>query len=734
MAGTQKPVTCRACHAQCGLLVDFEDGRPIATHGDKNNPVYHGYSCIKGREFANDHRLPSRLTHSLARGENGTHRGVASAEATAEIAARVKALTDAHGPRSVALYIGTFGYNNFAAQGWALAFMRAIESPMVFTSVTIDQPGKGVASALHGMWLAGSTTILDWDALMLVGTNPIVSMNGGLGMNPARALKQAKKRGMKLIVIDPRETDCAKQADLFLQCRPGEDPTILAAIARQMIEDGLIDHTFVDGETNGFETLKQTVAPFTPAYAAERAGLAAEDIVKAARLYGEAERGGVSAGTGPNMSGRGNLTEYLVRVLMSLRGHWLKEGEVKRNPGVLINPAPAIAAASAPGPGWGFGEKLRVRGLTETVSGLPTAALADEILTPGDGQVKALFVLGGNPMLAWPDQIKTFEAMKALDLLVCFDPRMSETAKLAHYVIAPKLPYEVEGNTALNEFIGNFGPGWGYDRPYGQACDPIMNVPEGSDLIEEWELFHGMAQALGLPLRVKPFSILNPAEAEKRATDVDMNRTPAPDEVWDIILKDSPVPLSEVRKHPTGTVFDRPETVVQPKPPGWDGHLDIGSAPMMAELAEVAAEPVAARLHDNEFPFRLISRRLHDMHNSNWHENERLQRKWAYNPAFIHPDDMVRLGVGTGDVVEIESTRAKILGVAEAAADVRPGCISMSHAWGRNPDTAEDPYTDGGNTGRLSYNDRDFDPYTGIPRMSTIPVRIRRANTARAAE
>ncbi|MEM8920264.1 MAG: molybdopterin-dependent oxidoreductase, partial [Pseudomonadota bacterium] len=510
MSSHREHVVCRACHAQCGLIVDFEDGRPVATHGDKNNPAYGGYSCIKGRELMNYHSFPTRLLHTMKRGEDGNHAPIDWRQAAIEVGDRVKAIVDEHGPEAVAIYIGTFGYNNFPAQSFSLAFMEAIKSPMVFTSVTIDQPGKGVAGALHGLWLAGSYRHHEWDGLMLVGTNPVVSMLGGVGMNPHKNLHAAQKRGMKLIVIDPRVTDVAKKADLHLQCRPGEDAAILACIARQIIEEELYDKEFIAGETEGFEALKAAVAPFTPEAVSARAGVPAEQLVEAARMYGSFKKGDISCGTGANMSGYGNIAEYMNKAIMSLMGHWRRAGELKRNVGVFIEGFPAMAAGTGSSPAWGFGKKLRVRGLEECTSGLPTGALADEILTPGEGQVKALFVLGGNPMLAWPDQLKTFEAMKALDLLVCLDPRMSKTGVLADYVVAPKIHYEIHGTTALNEFLGNFGGGWGFEEPYAQVSDPILSPPEGSDLCEEHDFFNAMAGHLGLDLSVKTMAILNP--------------------------------------------------------------------------------------------------------------------------------------------------------------------------------------------------------------------------------
>ncbi|MBM4266480.1 MAG: molybdopterin dinucleotide-binding protein [Deltaproteobacteria bacterium] len=719
---------CRACHAQCTLRVQRgPDGRIGDAHGDPNDPVYHGYSCIKGRTLASYHTVPTRLLTSMRKTASGGHVPIASDAAIREIAQRLRAIVDAHGPRSVALYIGTFGYNNFTAQGFALAFMAAIGSPMVFTSVTIDQPGKGVALALHGPWLAGTPPMHEWDALLLVGSNPIVSMNGGLGMNPAKALKDAKARGMGLVVIDPRRTESAKHADVHLQGRPGEDPAILAGIARVLITEHLIDAEFIQAETSGFAALQAAVMPFTPEVVAARAGISAAALIDAARIYGTARRGAVSAGTGPNMSGHGNLVEYFVRVLTTLKGNWQRAGETKSNPGVLIAPGPAIAASPGPFPAFGYGERLRVRDLGESPSGLPTAALAEEILTPGEGRVRALLVLGGNPMAAWPDQLKTFAAMQALDLLVCFDPKLSGTGRLADFVIAPTLPFEVEGNTALNELLGNFGPGWGYEVAYAHYTPAIAPPPPGADVVEEWSVFHGLARALDLTLAVKPFALLDPAAATAAATLVRPGDQLTSSEAWDIILAGSPVPLAEVRRHRGGRVFDRPPVVVQSKPDGWSGRLDIGNPYVLAEL-DASGRPTA---EPEGFPFRVISRRLHDMHNSNWHDVTAQQRRWAYNPAFMHPEDLRALGIAGGEAIVLESARASIQVVAASAPDVRPGCISVSHGWGRNPDEPEDPFRDGGNTGRLSSTDRDYDPITGIPLMSAIPVRVRRARGTR---
>jgi len=727
MSGSHiRNVVCRACHEQCGLLVEMIGGAPGKIYGDKNNPVYKGYSCVKGRQIGAYGTMPGRLLQSQKR-VDGHYVPVDSRRAVIEIADKIGALVAEHGPRSVAFYVGTHGYTNFPAHAFAKAVLEALGSPMMFNAISIDQPGKAIALALHGPWLAGTPPMERWESLLLIGTNPIVSMNGGLGANPAEWLHRAKQRGLKLIVIDPRATEVARQADVHLQARPGEDPAVLAGMARVIIEEGLYDAAFVEAETVGLAALRAAVAPFTPDVVAARAGIEADDLVRAARLFASGGSGAVSCGTGPNMSGHSNVTEYFVKVLSSLQGYWLKADELITNPGVMVNRAPPIAASPGPLPALGFGHKMRIRGLEETLAGLPTAALAEEMLLPGEGQVKALVVFGGNPMSAWPDQLKTYDAMRALELLVCFDPVMSTTARLAHYVIAPKLPLEAATATMSNEMFGNFGPGWGYEVPYAQYSDVVVEPPPGSDLIDEWEAMFDIARHLGLQLRVRDWSFADPGLSLEHGTDLDMSRTLTLDEVWQVITRNAPVPFAEVKRlGGAGHVFDRPPVTVEAKPADWVGRLDIGNADLLTELGGVLVERDAETLA--AFPLRLISRRLHDVTNSSWHDAPTIRARVAGNGAYMNPLDIAAGGFEAGDIARIVSPHAHISGILRADPNVRRGCVSMSHAWGGNPGDGDDddPSLHGANTGRLTSVERDYDRYTGIPRMSTIPVRLER--------
>jgi anaerobic selenocysteine-containing dehydrogenase len=713
---------CRFCHASCAIKVTVEGGRAVSVIGAKDNPVYSGYTCAKGRALPEQHESPHRLLHTMKRDANGDHQPISAEQAMDEIAAKVSKIVAEHGPRSVALYTGTYSLPYPAGSPMAGAWLSSLGSPMLFTSATIDQPGKMIAPALHGTWGGGSYHFDAADIWMLVGANPTISKSIGIPcMNPAKRLHDAVKRGLELVIIDPRRSEAAKAAAVHLQPKPGEDPTILAGMIRLILAEGLIDEAFLSAYTHGLDGLKAAVEPFTLDYVAKRAGVQAEDVARAARIFASSRNGGGNVGTGPNMAARGNLTEYLMLVLNTLTGHWRREGEQIPNPGVLMAPTRAKAQASDPYPGWGFGESIRVRNLTNTVAGLPTAALAEEILIPGEGQVKALFSLGGNPMAAWPDQDKTLAAMNALELNVTLDIKMSATAKLADYVIAPKLSLEVPGMTLPTESLSPYA--MGYPEPYAQYSPPIVDPPEGSDVIEEWEFFYGLAQRMDLPLTIAAAYEWGPDAENPARTEIDMQNKPTNDELFAALTHGSKVPLDEVKKYPEGHIFEDPDAVVMPGDPDATGRMQLADPTMIAELIAVAGEEI---IRDADYAFRLISRRLPDVHNSAGRDIPKLVRKYAYNPAFMNPLDLDMLGIGAGDVVEITSSYSSILGVVEPEEAIRRGVVSMPHAFGDAPgsDQDKDVHTFGSNTGRLTSVESDFDPYSGIPLMSAIPVNV----------
>ena len=714
---------CRFCHAHCAVKVRVEDGRVAHVIGDKDDPLYAGFSCAKGREVPRQMAHAQRLTRSQRRLADGSHEPIASAQAIREIAERVRQIVDRDGPRAIAMYTGTYSFPYPPTQplGWAL--MDAIGSPMRFTSSTIDQPGKAIALAKHGSWAAGPQSFDTADTWLLLGINPLVAMSGGVpNTNPAKQLHEAKKRGLQLIVIDPRRSDVAEHAAIHLQPRPGEDPTVLAGLLRVILSERLSDAAFVAENVRGIDALRAAVEPFTPEYVTQRADVPAADLVRAARMFAAAKRGCANAGTGPNMAPHGNVTEYLLLALITVCGRWLRAGERVPNPGALLPQFPAKAQANPPWPSHGYGEPLRVRGLGDAACGMPTAALAEEILLEGPGQVKALFVLGGNPMMAWPDQKKTHAAMKKLELLVTLDIKMSATAKLAHYVVAPKIGYEVPGLSLPNETLSFYGIGFGYTQPYAMYAPKLVDPPAGSDLIEDWELFYGVAQQLGKQLRVSSSFSWGPQSADG-PTPLDMTNKPSTDDLYELLCKGSRIPLATVKAAGRGALYRDDTLVVAPKDAGWEAKLDVGDDYLLGELGEIAREQPGK---DARFAYRLISRRLPDIYNSSGRDIPRLTRKWTYNPAFMHPADLSREGLAAGDTVEIASSYDRILGIVEPDETLRSGVVSMPHAFGGLPEEAHRVRELGSNTGALTPVDRDFDPISGIPVMSALPVNVKK--------
>ncbi|HXK22969.1 MAG TPA: molybdopterin-dependent oxidoreductase [Myxococcota bacterium] len=709
---------CRICHNACPVLATVEDGRLVGIRGDFSNPLYEGFTCVKGRAAPELHNRPERLRHSLKRGDDGSFARIPVEQAMDEIAAKLRRIVDEHGPRAIASYLGTYTVATAATQPLLKALMQALRSPMWFTADTIDQPGKLIAKGLHGLWMAPPQGFHDADVALLLGTNPLITFAGLPNGNPGRWLTRSLARGMHLIVVDPRCTDVARRATLHIQPKPGHDVEILASFLKVIIEEGRFDTDFVANDVTGLDALRRAVAPFVPSEVARRAGVDAESLCRAARIYADADRGFGVCGTGPSMSGFTTLVEYLLLDLETLCGRWLREGERIPNPGTLMPCVSAKAQAQPPYPSYGYGEKMRVRGLTETSAGMPTGALAEEILLAGDGKVRALISCCGNPVAAWPDQLKTLDAMRALDLLVQIDVRMSQTAHLAHYVIAPKMSFEVPGISQMGDLLVLYGTGYGYENGYAHYSPPVAEVPPGSDLIEEWEFCYGLAQRLGISLEVTP------PGPPTRTLALDMARKPSTDELYALLLRDARVSLDEVKRHPHGAFFPEPEIRVAAKDPGWSGRLDVGNAAMLADLDTVARGSADACEDAGEFPLRLICRRMLHTYNSSMTTSAARGAR-SYNPAFLHPRDLERLGVAAGDVIEICSARASILGIAEADATLREGLVSMTHAFGGAPERDADFRTIGSPTSRLLGADARYERYSGQPLMSNVPVNVR---------
>ena len=526
---------------------------------------------------------------------------------------------------------------------------------------------------------------------------------GGLqGTNPYVVLREAKNRGMKLIVIDPRRTEFATQADIHLAPKPGEDPTLMAGILKVVIDEGLFDHEFCDLWVSDLAQLADAVSTFTLDYVSARCDVPADDIVAAARMFATAQRGTSGTGTGPSMAPHSSLTEHLSIALNTICGRVNREGDSLESGYFLYPETPRRAqvhAARTPA----TGAPSRMRNLRGIRGEMLTTTLAEEILTPGDGQVRALIVSGGNPVVAWPDQELTVAAMKDLELLVVIDHRMSATAEFADYVIAPTLSLE-------RADIPHLMDRW-FRAPYTNYTDAITE--RAGDVLNEWEVFWELSKRLGYPLPLA-------------GGDTPMDERPSDDAMIDLAYAGSRMPMDEVRAN-RRVVHPDKAMIVSAADPTCTAKFTVAPDDIVAELGEVHVEgdsAVALGVDPSLYPFRLVSRRLKHVLNSYGSSLSVLGAKGTSNSAYMNPQDMLDHQLVEGDLIEIFSPRASVHGLVEAAPDVRRGVISMAHSWGGSSLTDEKVRDIGSPTSRLVSVDKGYDRINGMVVQSAIPVRI----------
>ena len=335
---------------------------------------------------------------------------------------------------------------------------------------------------------------------------------------------------------------------------------------------------------------------------------------------------------------------------------------------------------------------------------MPCSTLADEILEPGEGQIRALIVSGGNPVVAFPDQELTMSALKDLDLLVVLDHRMTATAELADYIFAPRLALE-------RADVPHLMDRW-FAAPYTNYTDAVVEAE--SELIAEWEFFWEIARRMNTPIALS-------------GGELPLDHKPTDDAVIDLVYSDSRMPMDQIREN-RGTIHDGKEYVVQPADPGCTSKFNLLPDGIEAEIDEVFEEATGAELWPGFDPaihtFRLISRRLKDVLNSLGTELPQIAARSTTNYAYMSPDDMKDLKISDDDLIDISSPRSTITGVAKADRTLRRGIVSMAHSWGGTSLTDEKVRDIGTPTSRLTSAREAIDPINGMVVSSAIPVKV----------
>lgn len=684
---TRHVTYCRTCAPLCGLVVEVDGERVTSVEGDRDHPLTRGFTCVKGRRLGDQHADPDRLRSPQRRRPDGSHEAVTYETAVAEIASRLTRIVDESGPDAVALFIGTQSYTASLTHAFMNAWFRAVGSRKLFSTMTVDQSAKWVAGMRLGGWAAGRQRFEDSDVWLFAGTNPLVSMQGGeLTGFPVhdghRRLAEAKHRGLRMVVVDPRRTELAVAADVHLQLLPGTDAVLFAGLLHVVLRDGLQDAAFCERWVDGLDALRAAVADATPAVVASVCGLRSSDIEEAARIFGAGRRGMATSGTGPDMGPWANVAEHLLQALNVVCGRYPREGDRFANGGVLRPPMRPVGRVLAPRRTWERGYHSRT-GWGLLYGQLPSATLPAEILEPGDDRVRVLVVVGGNPAGLLPDPATAQRALASLDLLVTLDPWWTETSRLADYVIAPAMAFERPDHTRGYEHV--------FGEPFAQYAEPILPKPPG--VVEDWELFWDLAAAMDQTLVVGSHPWSPGAEPK-----------PSSAAVLAEIGGNGRVPYDEVRRHPSGHVFEEVEPVL------------VGAAPAdamerFALLPDDVAGELRRALAGERFgarpdrPFRLVARRSKEAMNSVVADDRG-------NPVRLHPDDLAALGLADGDEVTVTSDHGSVIAAVAADATLRSGVVSLTH--GRT----------GPNVGDLLSLTESAQSISAMPWLTAVPVAI----------
>ena len=704
--------TCPFCEATCGLELTLDGDTVTGVRGDAQDVFSRGFLCPKGVAIKELHHDPDRLRAPLVEGREASWE-----EAFAYIAERLPALRAEHGNDAVAVYLGNPAAHGLAAILYGRVLIKSLATRSVFTASTVDQRPKELAA---GLMFGHQATIpvpdVDrTDHLLMLGANPLAS-NGSLLTAPDMRgrLRAIRARGGKVVVVDPRRTRTAQEADEHHAIIPGTDALLLFALVNVLAEEGLVAPGRLAEHTNGIDRVIELADPFTPETVAPATGIAADAIRRMAIDLASAPRAAVYGRIGTTTQRFGTTASWLVDVLNLLTGNLDREG------GAMLTLAAAAQRNAQGPPGHGRGViagrwSSRVRGLPETFGELPVACLAEEMDTPGDGRLRALITIAGNPARSTPNSARLERALAGLDLMISVDLYRNETTRHAHVVLPAPSPLERSHyDLALYQF----------------ACRNVANY--SAPLLEptmpdEWRtLLRLAAVATGQPADadIAPIDDLVAAEVAKREgvpVEAAGGRV-GPERLLDLMLRGGPydLTLADLEAAPHGVDLGPlaprlPDALRTPS-----GRIELAPEPLVADV-----ERLRAALDEHRDGALVLIGRRHLRSNNSWmHNLPMLVRGPQRCTLLVHPNDAARLGLEDGGLACVRSTAGAVEAPVEITADMRPGVVSLPHGWGHSEPGLSVAHAHAGvNTNALA-DENLVDPLSGNAVLNGIPVEV----------
>jgi anaerobic selenocysteine-containing dehydrogenase len=733
--------TCHLCEATCGLELHLEGREITLVRGDRDDVFSHGYLCPKGTAVKHLEADPDRVRTPLVK-ENGRFREATWDEAFAAIDAGLNRVREQHGNDALGVYLGNPNAHNLGNLVFGRVVLQSSRTKNLFSASTVDQMPKQVSA---GLMFGGALTVpvpdVDrTDYLLMLGANPFES-NGSLMTAPdiPGRLRALRARGGKLVVVDPRRTKTADEADEHVAIRPATDALFLFAIVHVLFADDLVDLGAVAEYVTGLDDVRALAAEFTPEAVASACGTDAATIRRLAHELAAAPTAAVYARIGSCTQEFGTLASWLVDVINVCTGNLDRPG------GAMFTNAATSTMSANTGKGRGvtFGRRAsRVRNLPEMFGELPVVCLAEEIETPGEGQIRAMVTISGNPASSTPDVEAMSRALASLDFMVSIDIYVNETTRHADVILPPEAElarghYDLALYQLAIRNVANYSP-------------PLVELAPGE--VPEWQTLlrlGGVLQGMGPDADIDALDDFVIAGLVQKAVgragspvegrDADellqqLSARRGPERVLDFMLRTGPygdafgaVPdglsLAVLEANPHGVDLGPlqpriPEVLRTPS-----GTIELAPEPCVADVERLRN---ALRKKAEPGALVLVGRRDLRSNNSWMHNLNVLVKGKKRCTVHVHPDDAQRLGVADGADVTVKSAAGAVVIAAELTDAVMPGVVSIPHGWGH--DVAGVQMTTavrnaGVNTNVLTGTDC-FDPLSGNAVLTGIPVEL----------
>jgi anaerobic selenocysteine-containing dehydrogenase len=649
MARESRFRACPLCEAICGLELQYEAGGLVAIRGDAADPFSRGHVCPKGNAILDLEADPDRLRRPLRR-RGSDWEEISWDQALAEAGERLARVQREHGNDAVAAYLGNPNVHHFGHIAYLPPLLKSLRSRNIFSASSVDQwPHQLVDWLMYGhQFLLPIPDVDRTDYFLMLGANPVAS-NGSLMTAPgiARRLEALVARG-KLVVVDPRRTETAQAASEHLFIRPGGDAWFLLALLQEVLALGAPRLDAYAGKLAGLDEALAAIAAMDTGEVEVRTGIARATIARLAAEFRQAPRAVAYGRMGVSTQAWGSLCQWLIQLLNLVTGNLDREG------GSLPNEPAMPVTGPGTSPGHRDRWRSRVRGLPEFAGELPVSVLAEEILTPGEGQVRALITSAGNPVLSTPDGRGLDRALAGLDFMVSLDIYLNETSRHAHLILPPA---SFLTQPHYDVFFNAFAV-----RRVAKLSLPLRE--REPDERADWEIINGLGAAIAAASG-NPWRDLPPPLA---LLEMGLQRG------------GSGLTVAQLADAPHGIDLGplRPSLLQRLETPS--GRIECAPPLMLAELGRLGAAPAVAAAST----LRLVGRR-HVRSNNSWmHNAARLVKGKPRHQLLMHPADLAARGIADGAQVLLASAVGKVQVEARASDELMPGVASLPHGFGHD--------------------------------------------------